>query len=67
LSSIELERKEQKERDFESFFGRKRAVSNTATFIPLKEIPPSDCWLKKKRWFWCDKEKYRAWKKERKR
>lgn len=65
--AIELERREQKERNFESYFGRKRVVSDTATFIPLQEVPPSDCWLKKKRWFWCSKEKFKAWKKEKKR
>jgi len=67
IPAIVLERQEQKEREFEKVFGRKRVNSDTARFVPLEEIPPSDCWLKKKRWFWCDKEKFRTWKKEKKR
>jgi hypothetical protein len=66
LPAIELERKELEEKDFEKVFGRKRIVNDTATFVPLKEVPPSDCWLKKKRWFWCDKEEFKKWKKKRK-
>jgi hypothetical protein len=34
-----------------------------AEFVPLEVRPDSNCWLKNKRWFWCDKEKYKAWKK----
>jgi hypothetical protein len=64
LSTIELGYQEQRERerDFENAFDRKSIISDTANFIPLKEIPPSDCWLKEKRWFWCDKEKFKKWK-----
>jgi hypothetical protein len=40
---------------------------DTFKFIETNIILPSDTWLKKEEWFWCDKEKYRAWKKERKR
>lgn len=29
-----------------------------ANFVPLKNLPSSDCWLKKNKWFWCDEEKY---------
>lgn len=39
---------------------------NYFTFIPLERIPPPDCWLKKKKWFWCDNEKWERWKKEQK-
>lgn len=28
-----------------------------ASFVPLEQIPDSDlCWLKKEKWFWCNKE-----------
>ncbi|RPH32187.1 MAG: hypothetical protein EHM93_10225 [Bacteroidales bacterium] len=33
------------------------------TFIPLKQRPDSTCWLKKEKWFWCNKELYKVWKK----
>lgn len=29
-----------------------------AQFIPLKNKPTSDCWLKQNKWFWCDEEMY---------
>ncbi len=32
-------------------------------FIPLINKPDSLCWLKEKRWFWCDKQKYKEYKK----
>ncbi len=35
-------------------------------FIKTKIQLPSDTWLKKEEWFWCDKEEYKAWKKENK-
>ena len=35
-------------------------------FIPLENKPDSLCWLKEKRWFWCNKEQYKKWKKEQK-
>jgi len=25
-----------------------------------------EVWLKAEKWFWCDKEQYKAWKKEKK-
>jgi len=34
-----------------------------ARFISVAVIPNSNGWLKNKRWFWCDKEKYKLWKK----
>lgn len=36
-------------------------------FVPLNTLPNSDkSWLKKREWFWCDKNKYKAWKKKTK-
>jgi hypothetical protein len=29
-----------------------------AHFVPLENLPNSDCWLKKNKWFWCNEEKY---------
>lgn len=58
-------RQQEEEMRFEKIFGRKRIDSDTAFFVPLEEIPLSDyCWLKERRWFWCDKEQYKAWKRE---
>ena len=34
-------------------------------FVPLKEIPESDSWLKYKEWFWEDSEEYKMWIKNR--
>lgn len=31
-------------------------VRNPATFVPLNNIPPSDCWLKRQKWFWCNED-----------
>jgi len=33
-----------------------------ATFVPVEVLPNSNCWIKNKKWFWCDKEKYKKWK-----
>lgn len=34
-------------------------------FRPIRsDIDPNKSWLIKKRWFWCNKEQYKAWKKE---
>ncbi len=35
-------------------------------FVETNIILPSDSWLKKNEWFWCDKEKFRAWKRSNK-
>lgn len=32
-----------------------------AHFVPLINLPNSDCWLKKNKWFWCDEEKYKEY------
>jgi len=26
------------------------------TFMPLETLPPSDCWLKDQKWFWCNEK-----------
>jgi len=38
---------------------------NKLYFVPLKELPESDGWLKYKKWFWKDPEKYENWIKDR--
>lgn len=35
-----------------------------AKFISTPVVPSSDCWLKYKKWFWCDGNKYEEWKKK---
>ncbi len=35
-------------------------------FKKKENKPDSLCWLKEKRWFWCNKEQYKKWKKEQK-
>lgn len=38
-----------------------------AKFIPYDDLPdPNLSWIKKKKWFWCDKEQYKIWKREMK-
>jgi hypothetical protein len=32
-------------------------------FIKLENKPDSSCWLKEKKWFWCDKQKYNEYMK----
>ncbi len=39
-----------------------------ATFVHYDNLPdPNLSWIKKKKWFWCDKKQYKIWKKEMKR
>ena len=34
---------------------RNDSNSYIASFVPIKkDLPPSDCWLKKEKWFWCN-------------
>jgi len=33
-----------------------------ANFIPLDTIPPPNTWLKKRKWFWCDKKDMKVYK-----
>jgi len=34
-------------------------------FVSNRDLPDSDkSWIKKKKWFWCNKERYRDWKKK---
>ena len=35
-----------------------------ANFIPLSAVPPSDTWLKKRKWFWCDKNDMKIYKRK---
>jgi hypothetical protein len=43
--------------------GGRRTIS-LGKFIIQKNLPNSDkSWLKKREWFWCDKDQYKAWKK----
>lgn len=63
-SAYELSRRAMEEIEFEKVFERKRVDSDTARYVPLEKIPPSDCWLKRKQWLWCDKEEFKKWEKE---
>lgn len=45
--------KEKEDEQFYRVFGRQRVSSDTAKFVWLDEIPPSNCWLKKRRLFFC--------------
>ncbi len=45
---------------------RKNAKKEIYTFVPVERIPPPNCWLKKKKWFWCNKEDWKEYKKRRK-
>lgn len=39
-----------------------------AHFVPYDSLPnQDDFWIKNKKWFWCDKEEYKKWKKARER
>ena len=31
--------------------------SGNLNFVPTKNLPPPNCWLKEKDWFWCDNKK----------
>jgi hypothetical protein len=35
-------------------------------FVPLTIKPDSNCWLKEKKWFWCNEEDWKAYKKSMK-
>ncbi|HBG69426.1 MAG: hypothetical protein A2W93_15380 [Bacteroidetes bacterium GWF2_43_63] len=32
------------------------------TFIPLSKLPPSDCWIKNRRWFWKNTDAWKQYK-----
>lgn len=32
-----------------------------ATFVPVKNIPPPNSWLKNEKWFWCNEKDYMEW------
>ena len=44
--------------------GHETITLDSAKFIPTPLVPGSDCWLKYKKWFWCDRDKYEEWKKK---
>jgi hypothetical protein len=37
-----------------------------AKFIPTEVVPTSNGWIKKKKWFWCNKEDWKAYKEKMK-
>lgn len=40
-----------------------RIFQTDAKFIPYDSLPdPNLSWIKKKKWFWCDEQQYKAWK-----
>lgn len=54
--------------DSNCIFGRfdKRYSTTEVKFVPYDVSPINDdLWIKKKRWFWCDKNEYKAWEKRR--
>ena len=55
----------QNENDIASNNWIEKTILDTTVFIPIECTLPSDCWLKKKKWFWCDKEQYYSWKRNR--
>jgi len=52
-------------RNYEKYPKNSMETKNSlhANFIPIELRPNSDCWLKKKKWFWCDKEKWKEYMK----
>lgn len=45
---------------------RAKNISN-ATFIPSDSLPnPNLSWIKNKKWFWCDEQQFKLWKKAQK-
>lgn len=46
-----------------SFNRRADEIFWEAKFIPQEILPSSDSWLKDEKWFWCNEENYKAWKK----
>jgi hypothetical protein len=35
-------------------------------FIPIEKLPSSDCWLKDEKWFWCNEEDWKEYKRQTK-
>ena len=57
LNNTDLEKYQHHNPDAKGRFSR---------FIERREVPnPDDSWLKKRKWFWCNKEEYLMWKKYR--
>ncbi|MDR2914053.1 MAG: hypothetical protein LBV74_04365 [Tannerella sp.] len=34
-------------------------------FIPIEKIPSSDCWLKDEKWFWCNRDDWKEYKRQK--
>ena len=50
-------------KDIEDFRKKDYYRVDTAHFVPLKELPnPDKFWIKRQKFFWCDKEKYKEFK-----
>lgn len=30
-------------------------------FIPIEQLPSSNCWLKEEKWFWCNEEDWKSY------
>ncbi|GAA4439036.1 hypothetical protein GCM10023091_20650 [Ravibacter arvi] len=40
-------------------------ISEAGRFYPSDTLPdPDKSWLKHRKWYWCDKDQYKTWKKE---
>ena len=41
------------------YYQNEAKTVDTATFIHLSNIPSSDCWLMKEKWFWCNEKDWK--------
>lgn len=60
ITSEEIKQYQKKRRE-------EKDETSLGEFVPLDTLPNSDkSWLKKREWFWCDKAKFKEWKKKTK-
>lgn len=51
----------QSTKEFEPSYRVKPFLYKLYHFIPIEKLPSSDCWLKRKKWFWCNEGDWKAY------
>jgi len=41
-----------------------KSLEATAVFLQVERIPPPNCYIKKRRWFWCNKDDWKEYKRQ---
>ena len=46
---------------YTNYYDRNKIKSDTAIFVPVKNIPNLNNWLKKEKWFWCNEKDWQQY------